>query len=983
MMNNTPTKVNSADHSFAQSKTQALQENPNLDLIFEEISEKREIVPPPRIAARFYRPTISRRKPSAASSRRNSISSAHSYQSNTCNREAQSSFFAQHQRRNNIIEDRKARLADRAAHVEKVRLRAAFFKAAPRSTTNSEERALAAQQAREKNLADIVAACAEEVRRAKEIAETMKEKREADGKRLRKDMEERLAEAEKRREKNLRRCSSIKRRCSLSNSYKILTAQENELMNIAASRIQRQWRTYQRKKIVKQFSTLGLSIERVKQESFDYVAGLLEQVNVLTTMARLLRVCGLKYTEGRSVSEMISVKAFLSAYLITGHPRQTLSTRIEIKDIQYKETCPLIKDDLENIQVQDLVNKARNLLITFEHTVIRLNNLNKYLPSLTQQSSLSQNYASFFDAFVAWKARDSEALIEVLLLQFIELEKIWLSVKDISEKTVAESYKDGIRENQIMLMARIKRLAGEKRYKDAISKALQEAHASRSARKPLKQTQSFATIPNESSKESADRLKIAEKAMAAALHTLIPKTQPQSTVISKADVIRFAQPVMQDNRIVTHEIAIDREYRIGEEFLADKNTSMQSAFENMRNDIKAGNSDIWVLAMAENVQKKLQRLLTEGKPMYDSIGEWLNQSFIATQLRHQSFSFNNFFDEIGRLLPKLCAPFRDKQIKEIIQKKFQDNDVVSRLEALMHALDILQIDYANFLLQRQTPLILANAAQYETYQFMQQLAEPGGSLRSTEAAWKKAQDKVIAEVSKRDPENINKPINEKIYIQMLVDVFTIPAHENEIPETLQLDKHRILRIRDEIRRIVTCGAILLQCKNLLKRDVRSLWKTEGTRIYLVLENSKSQEQAAQGIQAALESYRSMPIATKDYIQNFVVNRAIEAFSSRQSYPKEPVIHLLLRRLSGYILTRLGTRTEKEKTKAANATSESLVSLGLPEFSQKVGEIIHEIGRVAAVDREAHGRWYEQIIEKYSNEQIENSDQMDIDMSLTR
>ncbi|TQS37278.1 hypothetical protein Golomagni_02255 [Golovinomyces magnicellulatus] len=973
-MDNTSTKVNSADPNFTQSKTQALQENPKLDLIFEEMSNKRVIVPPPRIAARFYRPTINRRKSSAASSRRNSISSAHSYQSNTCNREAQSSFFAQHQRRNNIIEDRKARLADRAAHVEKVRLRAAFFKAAPRSTTNSEERALAAQQAREKNIADIVAACAEEVRRAKEIAETMKEKREADGKRLRKDMEERLAEAEKRREKNLRRCSSIKRGRSLT--------QENEIMNIAASRIQRQWRTYQRKKTLKEFSTFGLSIESVKQESFDYVAGLLEQVNVLTTTARLLKACGLKYTENRSVSEMTNVKAFLSAYLITGHPRQTLSTKIETKDTQCREVCPLIKDDLENIQVQDLVNKARNLLITFENTVMQLNTLNKYLPSLTQQSSLSQNYALFFDAFIAWKARDSEALIEVLLLQFIELEKIWLSVKDISEKTVAESYKDGIRENQIMLMARIKRLAGEKRYKDMISKALREVHASRSTKKPLIHTQSLAKTSNEFSKESADRLKMAEKAMAAALHTLMPPTQPQRTIISKADVIRFAQPVMQDNRIVTHEIAIDREYRIGEEFLADKNTSMQSAFENMRKDIKSGNSDIWVLAMAENVQKKLQRLLTEGKPMHDSIGEWLNQSFIATQLRHQSFSFDNFFDEIGRLLPKLCAPFRDKQIKEIIQIKFQDNDVVSRLEALMHALDILQIDYANFLLQRQTPLILANAAQYETYQFMQQLAEPGGSLTSTEAAWRKAQDKVTAELSKRDPENINKPMNEKIYIQMLVDVFTIPAHENEIPETLQLDKHRILRIRDEIRRIVTCGAILLQCKNLLKRDVRSLWKTEGTRIYLALENSKSQEQAAQGIQAALESYRSMPIATKDYIQNFVVSRAIEAFSSEQLYLKEPVIHLLLKRLSFYILTRLGTRTEKEKTKAVNTANESLVSLGLPEFSQKVSEIIHEIGRVAAVDREAHGRWYEQIIKKCSNEQIENSDQMDIDLSLT-
>jgi len=50
-----------------------------------------------------------------------------------------------------------------------------------------------------------VAACAEEVKRAKGIAESMKEKREAEGKKLRREMEEKLAEAERRREEILNR----------------------------------------------------------------------------------------------------------------------------------------------------------------------------------------------------------------------------------------------------------------------------------------------------------------------------------------------------------------------------------------------------------------------------------------------------------------------------------------------------------------------------------------------------------------------------------------------------------------------------------------------------------------------------------------------------------------------------------------------------------------------------------------------------------
>ena len=116
-------------------------------------------VPPPRIAARFYRHTNNRRKSSATSSRRNSLSSTHSHTSNRSFRNScQSHHVAQHLRRASILEDRKARLADRAAHAEQVRLRAALAKATPRGS-NSEERALAAQQAYPRPARDVFKTC--------------------------------------------------------------------------------------------------------------------------------------------------------------------------------------------------------------------------------------------------------------------------------------------------------------------------------------------------------------------------------------------------------------------------------------------------------------------------------------------------------------------------------------------------------------------------------------------------------------------------------------------------------------------------------------------------------------------------------------------------------------------------------------------------------------------------------------------------------
>ncbi|KAL8945540.1 MAG: hypothetical protein Q9183_008055, partial [Haloplaca sp. 2 TL-2023] len=156
-------------------------------------------VPPARLASRFSKASI-RRKSSAASSRRNSLTSHHSSRSSrSAHGGPHSTHIAQHLRRASIIETRKARLADRAAHAEQVRLRAALAKAAPRASTSSEERALAAKQARERLLAQVASNCADEVKRAKKVAEDAREKKAAELLRLKEDMREKSAEAERRR----------------------------------------------------------------------------------------------------------------------------------------------------------------------------------------------------------------------------------------------------------------------------------------------------------------------------------------------------------------------------------------------------------------------------------------------------------------------------------------------------------------------------------------------------------------------------------------------------------------------------------------------------------------------------------------------------------------------------------------------------------------------------------------------------------------
>ncbi|GAW15346.1 hypothetical protein ANO14919_047550 [Xylariales sp. No.14919] len=982
---------------------------PDLDLdmtLSIEEDEHRIHTPPPHIAARFYRPTQNRRKDSAASSRRNSIASAQSRSSHGFAHHGgpQSRFIAQQMRRASILEDRKARLADRAAHAEKVRLRAAVAKAAQQKNSNSEARALAAAQAREKNLAEIVAACAEEVKRAKAIAESMKEKREQEIHKLRLQMEERFAEAEKRREElrnrqatrrsrahsNMTRKSAGDSSASEGDEHESSSLSEETTMSedVAASKVQWWWRGLLRRKAVHHFSEIGLNIDGVRETSFDKVVELLGQEPVLMVTARVLRICGLSEGDAGSVAEMAAIRTFLSAFLILGHPTQVLSNKDhkgEQEQVGSSQGQPIPRDDLANPQLQDLVAKARDLLISFENILSRLTSLNNYTPPPALQGTLPEVYATFHNAFIAWKARDSDALVDVMILQFVELDAILQTVKDRTEGAVTESYLQSIRENQLMLMVRIKRLTGAQEGKRRIFEAVKQARKARAAKKPAGDTKPrVAEHPLSPEGSSMVDHATADHVISSQLQTLTPPPTPSSKQESKQPISQSNYPpILPDNRIIVHELAINREYRIEFEHFQEQHRSrMEPLFKDLRLGPRNEEKEFhYLVIMANYIKDRLQHLVKPSSTMYTFIGEMLDTEVAARQFQTGSFSYEKFFSSMGSLLPKLCAPVRDDEVKDLVDNKLSQGPIVDRFEALISFIDVMLYDYANYMLQVAAPNLAEHASPYEAKKFAEELDSGAVTLIRAEAAWRDARNKVHAEAARRDPEGINhpksRPTPDKIYWQMLVDQFTQPSPSADtLPEPLTLDGKRRVRLGRQTLRIVTAGAILLQCKNMLKRDVRAPWKTEAGRVFTLLESMDDrakpldQSTAVHGIMAALEAGRSMPAATKKHLQA-LVTRVLEACMGAKhnnTEPREPVMKLLLTRLRGHILARIQAGSASEKIRATSTAGEKLAGLGLPEFVERVREMIEEMSRVGSVDRDTHGVWWEGVATKVDQEE---------------
>ncbi|ORY10900.1 T-complex protein 11-domain-containing protein [Clohesyomyces aquaticus] len=947
------------DGSFSDSEVDLtgsahLQTNDDIpeepEMMLSESAESSQVsAPPPRIAARFYRPSNNRRKSSAASSRRNSISSTRSHQSSGSYRNGcQSNHVAQHLRRASILESRKARLADRAAHAEQVRLRAALAKAAPRGS-NSEERALAAQQARERHLAQVAAVCAEEVRRAKKVAEEMKERKAAEERRYRLEMEEKLADAERRRLEYKRNTRRPRTASSPPRDVKKPVPRPAVSSEDAAKRIQGAWRARSRKQIVDAWSELGLSIDKVHDSSFEDITTLLADEKVLTTTQKIMSLFDLLSNEDATPGGT-AIRKFLSAYLILGHPAQVLSR--------------------DGDQEQDLITKAKDLIISFESALSKLTTFNSYTPSPTRLETVSLAHGAFVTAFDDWKARDSSALIETMVASFVNLDAIWQSVKDETSDQVATDYKNGIRDNQAILLSKIKKLAGPDRAVALIRKAIRESRKAR----PKKRPAGDVVRPRVAIDSSPPGSPIDEQSaalQAAAASQLTKPHDPASPEGHQANSLSKVFTVVPGNRVLVHELSIDKEYRIDPSPTADLRDALnREVCDAMRKGFENGEGSVWTAAMAENIRAKLLRLLKPGNSMHTLISDTLDPELINTQCEQGIFSYEKFFSFIANILPKLCAPFRDTEVKALADELQEEGplpEMIEKLFKLLHVTDLLSLDYSNFLLMNAAPTLIKEAPGYEQRMFAQDLESGTVTLERTQRWWRSAAVNMHTEADRRDPWNdpnpVNRPTPQKIYARGLVDlaIATPPLKDSELPETLELDRERISRIRTDALRITVIGGILLTAKNLLKRDVRSQWKPEANRMWETLKGGHLKDLATPAkISTLLESSHPMPPSSRAQLSSTITRLLTQAESGRLS---DPVLKVLFQRLKNLIFNRVSATSSGERVKAASTATEGLATTGLPEFVSQVGDIVEQLGKISDVDRRAHGSWYEQIAEE--------------------
>ena len=922
-----------ADDEVPDSFHPTISEEPS-DMLMSSDGEAPGIYdPPPHIAARFYRNSANRRKTSAASSRRNSMSSHHSGRSTkSAHGGPQSTHIAQHLRRASIIQSRKDKAADRNAHAEQVRLRAAMNKAAPRVTTNSEERALAAQKARARYLARVQANCAEEVKRSKRVAEEQREKRAAENLKLKDDLEEWHAEAERRKallqqaQRRPRTASSPNADDKKATVYVWKPRNKEE----AARTIYRYWQNWNLKRTIRDFLQLGLTVEAVEKTDFEEVGALLAQENVLACTAKMMKLCGLNDVTENDIAEKTAVRTFLSTFLILGHPAQVLSK--------------------EGEQEQDLIDKAKELLQSFNQIIDKAPQPG-YINLTNSLAELSEAYNSFQRAFAAWKTHDSSFLVSNMLAQYAELDAIWQTVKDDTDADVAADYKEGIQQNQTLIIARLKRLAGPERAFKMIREAIRTSRKARLKKKPTMDNKPRAAPIIQNSTASASTLPLAEDNQ----RVLDPGSFPAKERLG-------ALTMLPSNRFIAHELAINKQYKIDAEPKPEERDKLiEDMRSNMQKGLDATSGDQWIPVIAEMIRTRLLSLLKPGGSLHVLVSDALDIDMVRNQVKNGSFSYDTFFAFMNSILPKLCAPVRDPEVKALAERPSQDP--IQQLARIYYTIELLVLDHANFTLTMWAPKLIEAQVDYEKKEFAQRL---GGSFPiKTLHWWKAAVDRISSEPPRRTAENATDPTTritaERIYMNGLVDlaIGVTVLREADLPETLELNYQRFTRTRSDTLRMITIASILLTAKNLLRRDVRSLWKLESQRMWdLPFTSSPA------SFVSIVESRYALPPTTKQQLNGTITRLLTDA---REGQVSHPVMKVLLKKIYTHVLARLAASSAEERIRTSTTASEVLGSSGMPEFVARIGDLVQELGRVAAADRETHGEWYDQVAREAAEE----------------
>lgn len=615
-------------------------------------------------------------------------------------------------------------------------------------------------------------------------------------------------------------------------------------------------------------------------------------------------------------------KVFMSAYLIVGHTEHILP---QIGDLE-----------------KNLIESARKFLIDFE---VWIHGPKSQITANGYAFLLS--WISFYTTFNSWKSADTDKLIMDLIHHFMDLEKLWISVK--AQEDADGEWKPSLGEQQRQIHGKLHRMGPE-----AIEKLFNER--TKFMNEYLIGEPEAITRPITYTNTSTDVYKSSfpERRDSVTSNRNTPEPTSETTKPPASQIAGWNQ--LMSNQKLAHELIMDPNFEMKR---ADENTlegqitkiAKQAFFDSMNQEFEKGNFKNHVPGLLEDIRNALVIMLPEKSKVGEQIKEVLDMELIVQQLDKNSFDIPQCLHFIVSKMLQLCAPIRDAVIRDIAN----ETHLAKAFERILDVLEDMKLDLMNFQLQSVKPYLMQQAAEYEKTKFNEALERNQVQLDRTKEWLKKSVVDLQSVTAARNPENITHPDLrvkfESVYNSALLGLLfsNTPIEQDSLAETLLLDFERICSLQNEAQAIAIVSALVMLSKNIVpelrRNDTASKKLKESLFILLEHKETSIDNLALQIISTINECLSEKKVSVE---QESIIKSMVEKTVSFT----DPVYSLICRRMQTNVMNELEKGVFRK---------ESLASHGLDTVSNELENLSKKIHLLAKHNKDVYVQHYDLIL----------------------
>ncbi|XP_046665393.1 T-complex protein 11-like protein 1 [Homalodisca vitripennis] len=273
--------------------------------------------------------------------------------------------------------------------------------------------------------------------------------------------------------------------------------------------------------------------------------------------------------------------------------------------------------------------------------------------------------------------------------------------------------------------------------------------------------------------------------------------------VSLEEIISAAKGMA--NMALAHEIAVDSNFELEKREPPEnslhrrvKETMLKAFWDILSQQLQEDppNYTQGLVLLSEIKETLLTLLLPHNTKLKEEIEEVLDIELIRQQVENGSLDFPYYANYVTSVMAKLCTPARD----DCIRKLKQETDTVSVFKGILETLELMRIDMANFTIEMYRPLLVASSVDYEKSKFKEYIKVNPDGLEVTKQ-WLFRHVSPSTSLASADDW---REVIAQAYLELLTW-----DDSNAFPETLVMDRSRLVELRNEVLRVTVAATVLL------------------------------------------------------------------------------------------------------------------------------------------------------------------------------